>query len=244
MAREKVKHQFHGFNDSSDEAAGAKIWSVYISEAAKYDKALVDNWKSDMKGILIFAGLFSASLTAFIIESCRTLTPDKGQLTITLLAQISQQLAAQQLAVGTNGTLHDSPNLVTAAFRPPLVYSLWFISLAFSLSAALVATLVEQWARNFVHKSEIRPSPVVRARVLAYLYYGLQRFHMRTIVEAVPILLHTSLFLFFSGLVAFLLPINTVIALIIAVRIGPPFHCSQQKQPLRKTMGCTISNNG
>ncbi|KAJ7643085.1 hypothetical protein DFH06DRAFT_1333872 [Mycena polygramma] len=219
MAREKVKHQFHGFNDSSDEAAGAKIWSVYISEAAKYDKALVDNWKSDMKGILIFAGLFSASLTAFIIESCRTLTPDKGQLTITLLAQISQQLA-----VGTNGTLHDSPNLITAAFRPPLVSvicnSLWFISLAFSLSAALVATLVEQWARNFVHKSEIRPSPVVRARVLAYLYYGLQRFHMRTIVEAVPILLHTSLFLFFSGLVAFLLPINTVIALIIAGVLG------------------------
>jgi hypothetical protein len=28
---------------------------VYISEAEKYDKALVEGWKSDMEGLLIFA---------------------------------------------------------------------------------------------------------------------------------------------------------------------------------------------
>ncbi|KAJ7809992.1 hypothetical protein B0H14DRAFT_3480921 [Mycena olivaceomarginata] len=55
--------------DASDEAAAAKMWAVYISEAEKYDKALVESWKSDMEGLLIFAGLFSASLTAFLIES-------------------------------------------------------------------------------------------------------------------------------------------------------------------------------
>lgn len=31
-----------------------KIWSVYLSQAEKYDKALVETWKSDMAGILIF----------------------------------------------------------------------------------------------------------------------------------------------------------------------------------------------
>ncbi|KAJ7803056.1 hypothetical protein B0H14DRAFT_1649352 [Mycena olivaceomarginata] len=56
-------------NDPSEEATVDKLWAVYISEAEKYDKALVESWKSDMEGMLIFAGLFSASLTAFLIES-------------------------------------------------------------------------------------------------------------------------------------------------------------------------------
>ncbi|KAJ7082992.1 hypothetical protein C8R44DRAFT_561988, partial [Mycena epipterygia] len=67
-------------------------WAVYISEADKYDKTLVENWKSDMDGILIFAGLFSAILTAFLIESYKTLSPDQGAITIAVLAQISLQL--------------------------------------------------------------------------------------------------------------------------------------------------------
>ncbi|KAJ7496602.1 hypothetical protein FB451DRAFT_1018414, partial [Mycena latifolia] len=69
-------------------------WSVYISEAEKYDKALVESWRVDMEGMLLFAGLFSASLTAFIIESYKTLTPDSDDTTAALLAQISDQLAA------------------------------------------------------------------------------------------------------------------------------------------------------
>ncbi|KAJ7453760.1 hypothetical protein FB451DRAFT_1050045, partial [Mycena latifolia] len=75
-----------------------KIWSVYVSEAEKYDKALVESWRSDMDGMLIFhislRGLFSASLTAFIIESYKTLNADSGDTNVLLLRQISGQLAA------------------------------------------------------------------------------------------------------------------------------------------------------
>ncbi|KAJ7930578.1 hypothetical protein B0H13DRAFT_2532903, partial [Mycena leptocephala] len=77
-----------------EEAAAAKLWAVYVSEAEKYDKALVETWKSDMEGLLIFAALFSAILTAFLIESYRLLIPDSSDLTVKLLAQISQQIAA------------------------------------------------------------------------------------------------------------------------------------------------------
>ncbi|KAJ7896798.1 hypothetical protein B0H14DRAFT_2333246, partial [Mycena olivaceomarginata] len=70
-----------------------KVWAIYISEAEKYDRALVESWKSDMEGLLIFAALFSAVLTAFIIESYKSLNPDSGDLTVQLLEQISQQLA-------------------------------------------------------------------------------------------------------------------------------------------------------
>lgn len=41
-------------SDASAEAASAKIWSLYIGEAEKYDKALVESWRSNMDGILIF----------------------------------------------------------------------------------------------------------------------------------------------------------------------------------------------
>ncbi|KAJ7909128.1 hypothetical protein B0H13DRAFT_1616820, partial [Mycena leptocephala] len=71
-----------------------KLWAVYVSEAEKYDKSLVESWKTDMEGMLIFAGLFSASLTTFIGESYKTLIPDSGNSTVQLLTQISQQLAA------------------------------------------------------------------------------------------------------------------------------------------------------
>jgi hypothetical protein len=36
------------------EDSSAKFWSVYISEAEHYDSALVESWKADMEGMLIF----------------------------------------------------------------------------------------------------------------------------------------------------------------------------------------------
>lgn len=47
-------HMFFIALDASAEASGAKIWAVYVSEAEKYDQALVESWKNDMQGILIF----------------------------------------------------------------------------------------------------------------------------------------------------------------------------------------------
>ncbi|KAJ7669084.1 hypothetical protein B0H17DRAFT_1247090 [Mycena rosella] len=191
--------------DPSEDAAAAKLWAVYVSEAKKYDKALVDSWKSDMEGMLIFAGLFSASLIAFIIESHKTLIPDSGDSTVRLLTQISQQLAG-----ATNGSTFTPP--APTVFRPPATSlacnALWFISLGLSLTCALIATLLEQWARDLLDRADMRSAPVIHARIFSYLYYGLKRFSMHTVVEIIPLLLHESLMFFFAGLVAFLIPIN------------------------------------
>ncbi|KAJ7658015.1 hypothetical protein B0H17DRAFT_1213328 [Mycena rosella] len=213
----------HGFDSGLPfipddlDASCAKLWSVYISEAEKYDKALVESWRGDMDGMLIFAGLFSASLTAFIIESYKTLTPDSGNTTAAMLAQISNQLAAS-----ASGTTFEAPP--PAVFVVPatsiICNILWFISLGLSLSCALIATLVEQWARDFVQKADMRPAPVIRARIFSYLYYGLKRFNMHALVDLVPLLLHMSLVLFFAGLVAFLLPINRTVMAVAAALLG------------------------
>ncbi|KAJ7480731.1 hypothetical protein FB451DRAFT_152870 [Mycena latifolia] len=191
------------------EDASAKFWSVYISEAERYDSALVESWKADMEGMLIFSGLFSASLTAFIIESYKNLVPDTGDMTVALLSQLSQQLNAQ-----FNGSqLPISPPAPFKVQTSSLICNgFWFVSLGLSLTCALLATLVEQWAREFIHKTEIRPSPVRRARVFSFLYYGVSRFGIHAIVDIVPLLLHIALVLFFAGLAAFLLPINNLMA--------------------------------
>ncbi|KAJ7930574.1 hypothetical protein B0H13DRAFT_886076, partial [Mycena leptocephala] len=197
-----------------EEAAAAKLWAVYVSEAEKYDKALVETWKSDMEGLLIFAALFSAILTAFIIESYRSLNPDSGDLTVQLLAQISQQIAAS--ANGSTFNITQSTPF-TPAPASLVCNGLWFISLGFSLACALIATLVQQWSRDFLHRADMRSAPIIRARIFSYLYYGLKRFQMHTVVEIIPLLLHTSLFLFFCGLIAFLIPVNRILMIIAAV---------------------------
>ncbi|KAJ7840146.1 hypothetical protein B0H13DRAFT_2677043 [Mycena leptocephala] len=202
-----------------DEAAASQLWAVYVSEAEKYDKSLVESWKSDMEGMLIFAGLFSASLTAFIIESYKTLIPDSGDSTVRLLSKISQQFAA-----AANGSTFQAPLAPPTHFSPSasslICNALWFISLGLSLTCALIATLLEQWARDFLHRADMRSSPVIRARIYSYLYYGLKRFNMHTVVEIIPLLLHASLLFFFGGLVAFLLPINLAIAVVAAALLA------------------------
>ncbi|TDL24018.1 hypothetical protein BD410DRAFT_720064, partial [Rickenella mellea] len=126
------------------------MWSLYNAEAAKFDKALVESWKGDMEGILIFAGLFSASVTTFIIESYKKLSPDSGDMTVALLAQISSQLVA--ISNGTNLNIV-SPSPPNIPFRPKAsvvsVNVLWFLSLTLGLVCALSATMVQQWARNY-----------------------------------------------------------------------------------------------
>ncbi|KAI0061274.1 hypothetical protein BV25DRAFT_1769237, partial [Artomyces pyxidatus] len=82
-----------------------KLWSVYLSEAFKNDDGIVENMKGNTDGILVFTGLFSATVAAFIIESYKTLQPDSGDTTVLLLTQISQQLAA-----AANGTRFPLPS--------------------------------------------------------------------------------------------------------------------------------------
>ncbi|KAF5369069.1 hypothetical protein D9758_002975 [Tetrapyrgos nigripes] len=193
------------FKPTSDDDACFKLWNMYISQAQEYDKALIESWKSDMDGMLLFSALYSAVLAAFIIESYKNLQDDPASTTSDLLVQMSRQLAL--LSNGTVFTFEEPTSFHPTATS--LVCNLlWFLALALALTCSLLAAFVQQWTRDFLHKTTMRPSPVVQARVLAFSYFGLRRFGMHTFVDTIPILLHISLFFFFAGLVAFLLPVS------------------------------------
>ena len=92
------------------------------------------------------------------------------------------------------------------------------MSLVFSLCAALLATLVQQWVRSYMGVFQRSSNPLKTARVRQFLFEGVDL--LPVVAEAVPGLIHVSLFLFFLGLADAILNINRTIGLTTVVPIG------------------------
>ena len=95
------------------------------------------------------------------------------------------------------------------------VNSLWFLSLVVSVSCALWATTLNQWARRYIRLTQpALCNPEKRARLRAFYANGVDKMHTPWAVEGLPMLLHLSLFLFFAGLAVYLFNVNQEV-----------FHC-------------------
>ena len=87
--------------------------------------------------------------------------------------------------------------------------ALLFLSLLISLTCALLATLLQQWARRYVgFTQQLEYGPHRRARIRAFFSEGVDKSHISLVVEALPALLHLSICLFFAGLLVWLFNIN------------------------------------
>ena len=124
------------------------------------------------------------------------------------------------------------PN-VTRAFpvaKPPPFsrprYAIWansllFLSLVISLSCALLATLLQQWARRYIRLTQpARRGPEKRARMRAFYADGVEKMHIPWAVEGLPVLIHLSLFLFFGGLAIFLFNVDVEVFTCVFCWIG------------------------
>ena len=171
------------------------------------------------------AGLFSAVLTAFVVPKIQDLRVDPAQQSVyyqdqsvRILAQISQQIAS----IGTQIPLN-----VTEALPYPTFHSsasdrrvnvFWLMSLVFSLSASLLATVVQQWARSYLRVYQGPKNPLTTARVQTFLSDGLELMPM--MAEAAPGLIHISVFLFFAGLGDAILNVNTTVGIATVIPIA------------------------
>ncbi|KAH9969432.1 hypothetical protein BGW80DRAFT_1154614, partial [Lactifluus volemus] len=172
-------------------------------------------------------GLFSAAITGFIINSVQSLQPNPADQTayymqqgVAMLAQISQQISS----IAPQVVIPLTPPPPFPTFKPLSsdirVNAFWFMSLISSLSAALLALLVRQWVRNYMRAFEQYKDPLKRSRLRQYLHEGSERWYFCALAEAVPALLHISLFLFLAGLVDFNLNLNTTVAAYTIIPIG------------------------
>ena len=158
------------------------------------------------------AGLFSAALTGLVIDRSQAIQPTPAlqsaffqKQSALLLNQISQQLSSLSAQAPISPDISLSDPTVNPSASDVRVNICWFMSLVFSLSAALLATLVQQWAQDYMHMFQLYSTPLDIARIRQYLHDGVKRWGMPTTVEAVPGLIHFSLLLFFIGLADFLL---------------------------------------
>lgn len=188
------------FVDGSDH-----FFTMYTEMAGEDDKKMAERWQADADGILVFTGLFSAAVATLIGISIQALQPNPQDTTAFYLANIYQLLAE---ANGTQVSIPSSLSNPAASFTPPKyaiwVNAFWFLSLAISLTCALLATLLQQWARRYIRITQPRYIPHKRGRIRAFFAEGVENLHLPWAVEALPALLHLSLFLFFAGLLVFL----------------------------------------
>ncbi|KAF8798287.1 hypothetical protein BYT27DRAFT_7203397 [Phlegmacium glaucopus] len=216
----------HNNGDQRDfDSRADRLWSIYNKEAESYDRALMETWKDDMDSIIIFAGLFSAVLTAFLVDASKNLMEDPTDQTNALLSQTVALLTQISQQLGPNG-----PQTITSPLPPLEQFKLnasdlrvnifWYMSLGFSITAALGATLVQQWVRDYLQVFQRLSGSLERSRMRQYLFHGLSSNHMSLIVECIPAFIHISLFLFFIGLAENLFAINHAVAITTTIIIG------------------------
>ncbi|PBK88283.1 hypothetical protein ARMGADRAFT_908479, partial [Armillaria gallica] len=113
-------------------------WRKCYSTLTEYDSKVVSSWTEEMNTTLIFASLYSAVVTAFLVESYKQLSEDPVEA---LLSRISSQLDP-----GTNSSFQPS---YTPSSSDIAVNAAWFSSLVLALSAVLIAILVKQWLFHY-----------------------------------------------------------------------------------------------
>ncbi|GJE85033.1 hypothetical protein PsYK624_011100 [Phanerochaete sordida] len=130
-------------------------WAGIEDHLFKHDTGEMKYHAEDIDTLLVFAGLFSAFLTAFVVQTYPMLTDDDFSATNQLLAlgiSMQLQLAGTIIPAAVNYTL---TSLIDAQpFSAPtsarVINILFFLSLVLSLSAALFGILAKQWLREYL----------------------------------------------------------------------------------------------
>ncbi|KAK0228995.1 hypothetical protein IW262DRAFT_1242345, partial [Armillaria fumosa] len=185
-------------------APNARFWRTYNDKAAVSDAEVMEKYRDTIDILLVFAGLFSAVVTTFVVQASESVKPDFAQISSLLIVEL---IAVQRAAA--KGTPVDDVPMVEPfdTFSPDNLdvwtYNLWFTSLLFSLITALVAVLAKQWMHHYV--SGTSGSARERARLRQSRYTALHQWQVPMIIGCLPVLLHLSLAIFLVGLILSLL---------------------------------------
>ncbi|KAF8595973.1 hypothetical protein BDV93DRAFT_455771, partial [Ceratobasidium sp. AG-I] len=200
--RSNLHERFPIENIGEELRPNAAIWQMYREEAQEHDEELVNGQNQNLDTMLLFAALFSAVLSAFLIESKKLLQQDPADASLKLLLLIAQ--SQQRVEQGT-------PQLLSAPIEHPnfsssqsarWINGLWFMSLALSLSAALVALLAKEWLAAFTASP---PRPAYEYTLLRQArLVGLIEWNALPIMDLLPSMLHLSLVLFLCGLIIYI----------------------------------------
>ncbi|KAI0758705.1 hypothetical protein C8Q74DRAFT_1160096, partial [Fomes fomentarius] len=199
-----------------------RAWDETAKIVKDYSDELVKRWKEEIDTLLVYAGLFSAVLTALIVESYKLLSPPPPDPVLAALQQISVQLSSFSVNPPFVNSTQPSVSQVLPPAPPPprwavWLNALWFSSLIFSLSAASVGIMVKQWLNEY--STGLFGDSRHFARLRQHRFQNLEKWHVAEIVAILPILLQIALALFFGGLLILLWGLSTDVAAIASVLI-------------------------
>ncbi|KAF9008559.1 hypothetical protein BDZ89DRAFT_1078940 [Hymenopellis radicata] len=159
-------------------APTARVWMTYNDEATKIVVEAVEDWREGLDMLLVFAAIFSAVVTTFVVQTCQNLQVNYSEVTATLVLE----LIKLQYAIATADKL-SPPSVLdvgTSSFRPQRndlwVNGLWFSSLGLSLSTALITVLVKQWIHQYM--SVPSGTPRDQARTRQFRNDSFQKWHV------------------------------------------------------------------
>ncbi|KAJ8085423.1 hypothetical protein PM082_004239 [Marasmius tenuissimus] len=173
-----------------------KAWQEVMKRVEEIDGGMERGWKEDIDTLLVFAGLFSAVVTAFTIESYQWLSEDPSDQNIAILTHISTQFHNQSASA-----FEPTPFVPSASVIRINVF--WFLSLILALVDALFGLMCKQWLREFRRPTKTR-TPEQWLSLRCFRSESFERWHVPSFLAALPIILEMALFCFFAGLLELL----------------------------------------
>lgn len=140
------------------------------------------------------------------------LQPDTAQVTADAVVRISAQLANHSL-------LPVSPEPFSAATSSVTINCLWFLSLVFSLAAALFGMLTKQWLREYMEWTTTSWTSQNSIILRQKRYEAFLEWRVPAIIAAIPALLEVSVILFYCGLIILLWNIDQVVSTVVTAAI-------------------------
>ncbi|TFK78744.1 hypothetical protein K466DRAFT_467144, partial [Polyporus arcularius HHB13444] len=203
-----------------------EAWGLCATTVKNHSDEMLKRWEDEINMLLTFvraAGLFSAALTAFNVQSYLLLQPDSGEATVQALAHISAQLSSFSV---NQAFINSSAPVFTrasdSAFSAPLyaiwINALWFPALICALSASSIAVTVKQWL--YQYKQGLSGTSREISRLRQYRYENLLGWRVPEIIAVLPILLQIALSLFLGGLLILLWSLHPLVAIIASVLVG------------------------
>lgn len=186
------------------------VWDVYNHEAKRVDHELIKDWRESLNSLLVFTAIFSAILAAFIIESKKMLEQDPVELLVRMTL----------LNANNNIRNLSNPLLTQPDFEPTAVAitvnCLLFASLGASLVAALASVVALQWVADYdAAITRGGSSPEDRAKRRQFRFAGVVDWKMGEIIATLPLLLYSSVALFWAGIIQWIYSIHPTVGYVV-----------------------------
>ncbi|EKM58683.1 uncharacterized protein PHACADRAFT_52647, partial [Phanerochaete carnosa HHB-10118-sp] len=167
-------------------------------------------------------GLFSAILTAFVVQTYQMLQPDTQDTTNQLLAYNSQLFSHGHTYPETDYHIPPTLNMTMTSVLESQPFSpsasarwinvLLFTSLVLSLAAALFGILAKQWIREYMLWNSPLATPRENVMVRQMRFEDWESWNVDATIATVPALLEIAMVLFLIGMVILLWTLDDIVA--------------------------------